>query len=582
MFKKNSVNGFGNIYLIIGALISAGLAIGFFAGFFDSEKPKISGVKIIKKNDMLTVSYKKPDSNTPESEDVISWYFNGVEQPLLKGALFIPVPTVTDSTIEIECSVRRISGTTVSKAVRSKKYNHYVKSGAPVATPTTYETGTANAENPIKNATGTDQTNSYEDVTFPGSPAPSTDAAEVLAAMKKANQPAETPKDPEIKTPVPAPEPEPVPPVAETLPVKPAAVPENKTPETAVAASETKTVEIAKASEQNPDGAQKTFKFGTGNGNYFKSNSTERLASDAASITFKATMTTATGEATFNTAGAVNPAGMINPTGTINTVGGVNAVGNLNPGEAINTVTTNTTSNTSQIINGVPIRWNTLHEAIANKDYDQARLMLGSGASVNTLDNDGQTPLLIAISVNSLQIIDLLLRYNASIKAPSRTGKTPLHMAASKKATLIALLLIETEKGIIPRDKNPEAIRKNKLVNLTDGRNQTPLHAAASYDANEIATLLINNGADVNAMDFTLATPLHYAALNNSMKTVQVLYDNGANVNARDQKGQSPADLATGETKALLTTLERIKKMMTAPQPAQNGTNENSVKKTGK
>ena len=588
MFKKSSANGWGNIYVIIAALLSIGLATAFFAGYFNSAPPKISGVKIIKKNDTLMVSYKNPASSIPETEDIINWYFNGVEQPLLKGSLAIAVPAIADQTIEIECTVRRISGSTVSKAVKSKKYYHYIQGGAPAAYPlTTYETHISNAAPEVNNTDNTNETAPDEDVTFPGSPARSTDAAEFLAAVKKANQPAETAKEPANRTPVPAPEPEPVTAVAETPPVKTAAIQEQKTAATTVAATETKTVETAKASEQNSGGAQKTFKFGTGSGNYFKSNSTDRSENDAASIKFKATMTTATGENTFNNAGAVNPAGTLNPAGTINTVGGINSVGNINPVETINTVTTNTTSSASQMINGVPIRWNTLHEAIANKDYDQARLMLGAGASVNALDNDGQTPLLIAISVNSLQIIDLLLQYNASIKAPSRTGKTPLHMAAAKKATLIAILLLETEKGIIPQGKDPESIRKNKLVNLTDGRNQTPLHAAASYDANEIASLLLANGADVNAMDFNLSTPLHYAALNNSTKTVQVLFDNGANINARDQKGQSAADLAIGETKALLTSLGKITRMT----PAQNGTNENSLikgtnenslKKTGK
>jgi ankyrin repeat protein len=72
-----------------------------------------------------------------------------------------------------------------------------------------------------------------------------------------------------------------------------------------------------------------------------------------------------------------------------------------------------------------------LHFAAANGKIEDVQRLVTEGTDVNSLDAEGNTPLLLALSSSSLECVKCLLR---TLHAdPDRTGsaggKTPLHVA---------------------------------------------------------------------------------------------------------------------------------------------------------
>lgn len=104
----------------------------------------------------------------------------------------------------------------------------------------------------------------------------------------------------------------------------------------------------------------------------------------------------------------------------------------------------------------------------AENDYVEcARLLLEHGAYVDACSASHQTPLHLACLSQSLETIDLLVRYKANVNATYRDGRTALHAAIVKQSRCL-----------------------------------------------ESCKILLNAGADVNKADDYGYTPLHIAALN--------------------------------------------------------------------
>lgn len=493
MLEKKAAAGRAKIYAAFAAAVIIALAAASFVFLSEGPpQPGIADVKIVKRQDRLVANYKKSGPGGRGSEELINWYFNGTEQPRLKGMFAIPVPPVADTTVEIECAIRRIDQTSVSKPVRSKKYRHYVKSGPGPADPSaTAETKIQAAEPEAQSASGVAAADTGENTAAPDRPA---------GTAKNAGAEAQAP----VSGPAAA---------AETAPPVPAAV-----EPAAVNSSVENNVSSGARFEDRPA----TFK--PGGGNVFKSNSSETANAESAKPAEAETPAPKTCAPPVKHVPPVPP--YVN----------VNVSIPASP----------------EIINGVIIVHRTLHEAIAKDDLDQARLMIGAGRDVNAMDGNGQRPIHVAVSMNSPEFVELLLDNRADIRARDYKGKTPLHVAASKRKALMTDILLKKEKEFAGRETCQVTLLGKKFVNSADYEGQTPLHVAAIYDAREAAALLIADSAEVNAKDSKQSTPLHYAVLNKSRKIIPLLIENGADVNAADQYGQTPVYFAEGEILQML------------------------------
>jgi ankyrin repeat protein len=213
-----------------------------------------------------------------------------------------------------------------------------------------------------------------------------------------------------------------------------------------------------------------------------------------------------------------------------------------------------------------------LVDAARDGDIQKVKSYLAIGIDVNTIDEDGHTPL--HWKVNN-EVVKLLIAKGANVNAISKHGRTPLDFAIMRgqeeavetlrkhggktgvelkaaqpdpptaKAPAISIHDAATEGNI-------EAVRQHLAagtdVNAKLG-GRTSLHLAAYEGHKAIAALLISEGGNINAKsDVNGGTPLHAAAFGGRTEIVELLIANGADVNAKavsgPKQGKTPLDAA--------------------------------------
>lgn len=141
-----------------------------------------------------------------------------------------------------------------------------------------------------------------------------------------------------------------------------------------------------------------------------------------------------------------------------------------------------------------------LHVAVDDGNRARVQRLLAAGVDPNAGDDDGDTPLILAVkageSASRLGIVDDLLAAGADPDAAGDDGRRPLLMAAGSKVFTAVLLA----GGADPT--------------LGDADGDTPLHDAADT---RVAGLLLKAGAPVNARNAMGQTPLMRAALRCSL-----------------------------------------------------------------
>jgi len=174
--------------------------------------------------------------------------------------------------------------------------------------------------------------------------------------------------------------------------------------------------------------------------------------------------------------------------------------------------------------------WTPLHIAVRWGYVAVAEFLIEKGALVDARNDAGETPLYYA---RETRIVTLLLTNGAAVNAVDKAGKAPLHMAAGSWTTkegVVALLLAN-----------------GAVINAMDAVGRTPLHVAASEGEKDTAELLLSNGAVVNAVDKAGRTPLHAAASTGHEDVAVLLLAKGANINAADQLSLTPLGVTLHE-----------------------------------
>lgn len=111
-------------------------------------------------------------------------------------------------------------------------------------------------------------------------------------------------------------------------------------------------------------------------------------------------------------------------------------------------------------------------------------------------NEDGTTPLHLAVIGGHKDLVELLFANKADINAKDKAGWTPLHFAVYKGHKDIVELLLANKAE----------------VNITNNAGDTPLLLAALFGNKDVVELLLANKAEVNARNNKGETPLHYAA----------------------------------------------------------------------
>lgn len=155
----------------------------------------------------------------------------------------------------------------------------------------------------------------------------------------------------------------------------------------------------------------------------------------------------------------------------------------------------------------------TLHHACWNNQGEVVKALLEKDpASVNKRNDDGESPLLLAVRQSNLMIVELLLAAGAETDCADIHGIMPLHAAANKGDLFVGKALLAA--GADTGKKSIEG--------------QTPLILAAQNGRNDFTALLIESGADVNAVDNDQHSALYYASQAGYAEIVEQLLVAGA------------------------------------------------------
>lgn len=208
----------------------------------------------------------------------------------------------------------------------------------------------------------------------------------------------------------------------------------------------------------------------------------------------------------------------------------------------------------------------------AEQVKESALLLLDAGASVIRKNMMGETPIFLAARYQSLELIQIFVERGAKLHFTDNNGQSPLHIAVSyfntkERERSIAILRLLLEGGADPylkndsgetaidiatvRLKDPEvaAILKgeydfetpNSLENQVSGMS---LHAAILAHDYETIKAHIAFGTNVNEISeeenhSSSLSPLGTACYLLDLKAVELLLDAGADVNVKNNLGET-------------------------------------------
>ena len=193
-----------------------------------------------------------------------------------------------------------------------------------------------------------------------------------------------------------------------------------------------------------------------------------------------------------------------------------------------------------------------LFQAVKTDDLAAVKESLNRKADPNARDRYGFTPLMIASTRGSVEIVKALINVGADVNAANpETHATPLNMAILGRKPSVLVTLVASGANVNAPDaqgrtalhdvveKGDMELLKALLAapasdpNVKDKSGLTPLMFAYTL-GDEGLLLLLNKGADVNLKSNTGRTALMEAAAAKAGSAVKILLERGADVNAKD------------------------------------------------
>ncbi|XP_076317880.1 nuclear factor NF-kappa-B p105 subunit-like isoform X2 [Tachypleus tridentatus] len=160
------------------------------------------------------------------------------------------------------------------------------------------------------------------------------------------------------------------------------------------------------------------------------------------------------------------------------------------------------------------------------------------GQVINQCNNLHQTPLFLAVVTGSYKAIPSLLSNGADLNVADNEGNTPVHVAVKKGDDTALALLLE-------RNKCSQHISQIVNLNKLNYEGFAPLHLAVLFNRERCIDKLCKSGADVNIADGTSGNTALHLAVEHQPHLVRILLKmNDVDIDAQNFSGNTALHLA--------------------------------------
>merc|ERR1719334_665018 len=190
-------------------------------------------------------------------------------------------------------------------------------------------------------------------------------------------------------------------------------------------------------------------------------------------------------------------------------------------------------------------------KAVRKGDFSMLQLLLNHQADPTLTDNNGETPLMIAMTIvrnhsyytDRRKVLEVLLSHpSVDTDTLDQHGRTPLCFAVEMENTNLVKLLLRNEVN----------------VDVAAESGQTPLIIAIIKNYIGIIEVLLEHQADTERRDCEGRTPLIIATESNRIEIVRLLLKYKANLKATDCDGRTPLMIAkSGNQNEMIRLLEK-------------------------
>ena len=171
-----------------------------------------------------------------------------------------------------------------------------------------------------------------------------------------------------------------------------------------------------------------------------------------------------------------------------------------------------------------------LHVAASYRSLEVVKLLTDRGYDIHARSSSGREPLHSASeSTPDAKVIDFLVENGAELNARDDLGMAPFHIAMLYNPNM------EVTKALYKPEFLEESVSDTGL---------TMLFFLALYGRAEKVEFMIDKGAEINPLEIIDSTPLHFAVFGSAssdpdlggehLSIVKILLDNGANVSIKD------------------------------------------------